>query len=41
MNKKAIYKIITDHLDSLNIPNGETISLGKDFSLPKEATDGM
>ena len=41
MNKKAIYKIITDHLDSLNIPNGETISLGKDFSLPKEASDGM
>ena len=41
MNKKAIYKIITEHLDSLNIPNGETISLGKDFSLPKEASDGM
>lgn len=41
MSKKAIFEIITDYLDSLDIIDGETISLGKDFSLPQEATDGM
>ncbi len=41
MSKKAIYEVITEYLDSLNIPDGEIVSLGKDFRLPKEATDGM
>ncbi len=41
MNKKPVFEIITDYLDSLSIPDGEVVSLGKDFSLPQEETDGM
>lgn len=41
MSKKPIFEIITDCLDSLDVPDGETTSLGKDFSLPQEATNGM
>ncbi len=41
MNKKPVFEIIADYLDSLSIPDGEVVSLGRDFSLPQEETDGM
>ena len=41
MSKKAIFEIITEHIDTLDIADGEIISLGNDFHLPQEEKDGM
>lgn len=41
MNKKSIYEIIIDYLESLDLPEDDILTLGEGFKLPQEKTDGL